>query len=201
MERKAIIIGGSPRRNGNTDYIASVFDNYLQQQNFSTRFISLPEMTYSSCIGCENCRIDKICTGLEDDLTPIYAELLSSQIWVLGTPVHNYNVSAWMKGFIDRLYCFYDFANTHPRAYSSRLEGKGIGCFIYGIAEQLTENDFGFAIEAMEKPLQALGINIISSYKFYGYFSKILKNDHQKIDQFKRQLDNDFKSKNNNFSL
>ncbi len=193
MKKKAVIIGGSPRKNGNTDYIASVFDDYLQGHNFETSFIRLPDMNFSSCTGCEKCRRDKICTGLEDDFTPIYPELLSSQIWVLGTPVHNYNVSAWLKGFIDRLYCFYDFADTHPRAYTSRLEGQGIYSFVYAIAEQLTEHDFGFTIEAMEKPLQALGIKVIGSYKFFGYFSKVLKQDHQRIQQFKQELDNDFK--------
>ncbi len=190
MERKAIIINGSPRENGNTDFVASVFDEYLTKHHFSTRIICLRDLNYSSCIGCEKCRTDKICTGLQDDLTLIYPELLSSQVWVLGTPVHNYNVSAWVKGFIDRLYCFYDFANTHPRAYSSRLEGKGFSSFLYGIAEQVTENDFGFTVEAMEKPLQALGIKIINSYKFYGYFSKTLKEDLEEVSKFKEELNN-----------
>lgn len=193
MQNKAIIISGSPRENGNTDFIATIFDEYLRKQQYITKTIFLRKLNYSSCKGCEKCRNDKICTGLKDDLSPIYEELLTSQLWIIGTPVHNYNVSAWIKGFIDRLYCFYNFSISHPRAYSSQLEEKNIYAFIYGIGEQMDEHDFGFTIEAMEQPLQALGVKVINSYKFFGYFSKTLKEDKYRLEQFKKELESDFK--------
>ena len=193
MEKKAVIISGSPRKDGNTDFIASLFRDYLQEQGYRCDRIFLRDLKYSSCTGCEKCRKGNICTGLQDDLTPVYRKLLDSQLWVVGTPVHNYNVTAWIKAFIDRLYCFYIFTSSHPRSYTSTLEGKNKKAFLYGIAEQTDEHDFGFTIEAMGRPLEALGLDVMGSYRFYGYFSKILKNDTRRIAEFMKELEEDFR--------
>lgn len=192
MERKAVVISGSPRPDGNTDFLATLFAGYFRDQDYLTKIIYLRNLNFSSCIGCEKCRNAQICAGLKDDLTPLYPELLSSELWVLGTPVHNYNVSAWMKAFIDRLYCFYHFTNEHPRAYTSQLADRNIHAFVYGIGEQLSEHDFGFTIEAMEKPLEALGISVVNSYKFFGYFAKTLREDSERLNSFQKQLNEDF---------
>ncbi|HOP62040.1 MAG TPA: flavodoxin family protein [Spirochaetota bacterium] len=186
---KSIIINGSPRKKGNTAYICGIAEEILQGKGYSTEILNLSEIEFSTCKGCEKCRRDEICTGLNDGLTGYYDTIKNADLWVLGTPVHNYNVTALMKAFIDRLYCFYDFTEEHPRGFSSRLSSKGIKAVIFGIGEQLSEEDFGFTIEAMEKPLTALGIEVIESFKFYGYFEPgSLKKDTGRIELFKNNF-------------
>ncbi|MFP4072099.1 MAG: NAD(P)H-dependent oxidoreductase [Desulfovibrionales bacterium] len=67
----------------------------------------------------------RICTGLLDVMTALYRPVIESRGLVLVCPTHNSNVTAWMKGFIDRLYCFYDFDKKLPGPWSSRLGGQG----------------------------------------------------------------------------
>ena len=182
---KSIIINGSPRKNGNTGFICRTISEILDSKGFTTDILNLSEIRFSTCTGCERCRKDKICTGLNDDLTRYYDLLANTDLWVLGSPVHNYNITALMKAFIDRLYCFYDFTDDHPRGFSSRLTSKGIKAVLFGIGEQLSKEDFGFTIEAMEMPLAALGVQVIESYRFYGYLEPgSLKKDIKRIEDF-----------------
>jgi len=135
------------------------------------------------------CRTDKACTGVTDDLTPIYDRLLAAGLWVVGSPVYNYNVTSWMKAFIDRLYCFYDYEDTHPRAWSSRLSGLGKHSIVVAVAEQLSDEDVGFAVEALTRPLDALGVSAIGSFLFRGYFGpNALKEDTDRVARFTGEI-------------
>jgi len=98
---------------------------------------------------------------------------------VLISPVHNYNVTAWMKSFIDRLYCFYDFTNTRPRDWSSRLAGQGRKAVIGAIAEQESMADMGMTLQAMRMPLEALGFEIVEEVAVLNIFDagKVKKDD------------------------
>ena len=38
-------------------------------------------------------------------------------------PINHYKITAWMKTFTDRLYCFYEFGEQRPGPWSCRLAG------------------------------------------------------------------------------
>jgi multimeric flavodoxin WrbA len=103
-------------------------------------------------------------------MSDLYGEILQAHGLVLVTPTHNYNVSVSMKAFIDRLYAFYDFADSRPRTWSSRLGGMGKKAVIAAVCEQMSPYDMGFALEAMERPLQALGYEIVGKLPVLGIF-------------------------------
>jgi multimeric flavodoxin WrbA len=102
----------------------------------------------------------------------VYPDILGSRGLVLACPTHNYNVTAWMKAFIDRLYCFYNFANTRPRQWSSNLDGQGRKAVIAAICEQENVKDMGFTLEAMRLPLEALGYEIVGELAVFRIFDK-----------------------------
>jgi multimeric flavodoxin WrbA len=105
-------------------------------------------------------------------MTLLYPRIEESPGLILISPVHNYNVTAWVKAFIDRLYCFLDFADTRPRAWSSRLAGQGRKAIIGAIAEQEEKKDMGFALEAMRLPLQAFGYEIMAEFPVLRLFDR-----------------------------
>ena len=165
-------VSGSPRRNGNSDVILKTIIAGISQCNVSADYLNLTELQFQGCIGCERCRKDKICTGLTDGMSLIYEAVVSSRGLVLVSPTHNYNITSWMKAFIDRLYCFYDFADNRPRSWSSRLAGQGRKAVIAAVCEQETQADMGFTLEAMQKPLEALGYEIIGKLAVFKIFDK-----------------------------
>jgi len=160
-------ISGSPRRGGNSDII---LDNILKGAGVSSEIIYLSDIDFSPCVGCEQCRMDKNCTRFEDDLTPLYGVLQEAMGLVLVSPVHNYNITSWMKAFIDRLYCFYDFDDERPRGWSSRLAGQGRFAAFATVAEQMEEEDLGVTMEALRMPIEAFGYEIAGELQVMGKF-------------------------------
>ena len=163
-------VSGSPRRDGNSDSVLAAILAGASEQGADSEGMYLSGMEMSSCIGCERCRKDKVCTQFEDDLTPYYPMIGRAAGIVLVTPVYNYNMTSWMKAFIDRLYCFYDFDNERPRGWSSRLAGQGKAAALAIVAEQVNPKDLGVTLEAMRLPMEALGYRIAGEVTVPGVF-------------------------------
>lgn len=174
-------IEGSPRKKGNSHKMLQAILEGAREIETSINEVHLRDLKYDPCVGCEICRKEKACRRFEDDMTGLYPLIEESKGLVLISPVHNYNVTAWMKAFIDRMYCYYNFEDTRPRAWSSRLAGQGRKAIIGAIAEQNDKKDMGFTIEAMRMPLEALGYEIVAELPVLRLFDKGIIAEHQEI--------------------
>ena len=164
--------GGSPRKGGNSDILLSHVLKGVRQKGIQADRLHLRDFRYQGCIGCEQCRKDKICTGLKDGMSLVYPALVESRGLVLVSPTHHYNVTAWMKAFVDRLYCFYDFDDNRPRGWSSRLAGQGRKAVVAAVCEQESKADMGFTLDAMRLPLEALGYEVIGALAVFSIFDR-----------------------------
>ena len=165
-------IGGSPRHGGNSDTLLGSILAGAAPAGLTTEALHLRDHQLQGCIGCEQCRTTGICTGLRDGMTVIYPAVIAAQALVLVSPTHNYNLTSWMKAFIDRLYCFYQFDDERPRGWSSRLAGQGRKAVLAAVCEQQDERDMGFTLPAMRRPLEALGYEIVGELAVVGIFDR-----------------------------
>ena len=183
MTPNILLVSGSPRKGGNSDCIVEKLSESLTEKN-PTEIVHLRDYTFSSCIGCEKCRKDKVCTGLKDGMQLLYPKIIKSLGLILVSPTHHYNITSWMKAFIDRMYCFYNFGNGVPRSWSSRLSGQERKAAIIAVCEQENKEDMGFTLEAMSRPLQAFGYKIVDELAIYGIFKKAgVREDGQIMDR------------------
>ena len=180
---KILGTGGSPRRGGNTDILLGRILGGAEKEGISTEAIHLRDYQYQPCIGCEGCRKDNRCTGHNDGMQLLYPKIVESCGLVMISPTHNYNVTAWIKAFIDRLYCFYSYTDDHPRGWSSKLAGQGRKAIIGAIGEQTDpEEAIGLTMQAMRLPLSALGYEIIGELPVIGIFHKgRIKDDEETL--------------------
>lgn len=165
-------VEGSPRKGGNSDVLLRRIISGVKQMKMEATAVHLRDYRFDPCLGCEQCRSHKRCTRLNDGMQLIYPHIRSCRGLVLACPTHNYNVTAWMKAFIDRLYCFYDFADTRPRAWSSRLAGQNRMAVLCAVCEQTGKADMGYTLEAMRLPLVALGYEIVGELPVFGVFDR-----------------------------
>ena len=169
---KVLGIGGSPRKGGNSDRLLTHILKGVRENKIIADSLQLRDFQYQGCIGCERCRKDKICTGLKDGMCLIYPNIFESQGLILVSPTHNYNITAWMKAFIDRLYCFYIFDDNRPRGWSIQLADQGRKAVLAAVCEQENKDDMGFTLDAMRLPLKALGYEIIGELPVFSIFDK-----------------------------
>ena len=172
IEPGILAVGASPRKGGNSDILIRHVSAGARTAGIETEEIQLRDLSFSPCIGCEQSRRTGECSRFDDDMVGIYPKIMASRGLFLISPVHNYNVTAWMKAFIDRLYCFYDFSEPRPGKWTSRLAGQGRKAVVCAVCEQTDREDMGFTLEAMQRPLEALGYEILQTFPVLGIFDK-----------------------------
>ena len=94
---------GSPRKNGNTNYL---LDRFLEQAiSFGAETVKIPvaEKKITPCLGCNNCMKTGQCVIQDDDMfAEMYPLLQKADVIVAATPVFFYGPSAQLKALIDR---------------------------------------------------------------------------------------------------
>ncbi|MGM0770768.1 MAG: flavodoxin family protein [Halobacteriota archaeon] len=169
---KILGVGGSPRKNGNTDILLDRFLKGAESEGAEIKKVQLRDYSIEFCIGCEACRKAGTCTQFHDGMNLLYSDIESSDGLILGSPTYNYNITASMKGFIDRLYPFYEFSGERPGPYSSKLAEHDRKALVFTVCEQVKVEEMGFTLEALGMPLEALGYEIMEKFLATGCFSK-----------------------------
>lgn len=165
-------ISGSPRAGGNTDTLLRAILAGADAEGAETEAVYLRDYAIHPCTGCERCRRDLTCTRFLDGMHLLYPKIEAADGIILGSPTYNYNITPEMKAFIDRLYPYYRFSDERPGPYSSFFIGKDRHALVFSVAEQETDSERGFAIEAMQRPLEALGFTVADTLPAEGYFKK-----------------------------
>lgn len=172
--KKILGVGGSPRKGGNSDILLKFILKGAAGNGATVEGIQLRGYQFQSCTGCERCRKDKRCTGLQDGMQLIYPKVQETKGLIMVSPIHNYNVSALMKSFIDRLYSFYNFSGERPGFWSSQLSGQERRAIIAVVGEQTTLQGGGadLALAVMRRSIEALGYEVIDELPVLGIFHK-----------------------------
>jgi len=97
---RVLCVSGSPRREGNTDYLLKMLVGELGGE-----IIRLADCHFAHCTACWNCRETGRCVFNDDMTAKVVPRLLASDAVVLGSPIFFNNVTADMKAFMDRTWC------------------------------------------------------------------------------------------------
>jgi len=101
-------INGSPRPEGNTAKFVQEVLAGAAEAGAETRMFHLGKMRISPCLACMKCKKNAEC-AVKDDMQQIYEAIEAAEtpkVLVLGTPIYFDHISAQMKTWIDRLYCY-----------------------------------------------------------------------------------------------
>lgn len=120
---KIVNLLGSPRSAGNSSTIANHLLKTAKELGAETTTYELNRLTYRGCQACYACKTGREDCVLNDDLTEVLAAVQGADAVVLATPVYYGDVTAQLKGFIDRTFSYLvpDYiSNDKP----SRLSAK-----------------------------------------------------------------------------
>ncbi len=103
---KVVSILGSPRRGKNSASIANRFTETAASLGADIRTFELNRLTFRGCQGCYACKRDYDRCILKDDLTQVLDAVQEADLVLLASPVYFGDVTAQMKGFLDRTYSY-----------------------------------------------------------------------------------------------
>ena len=100
---KILIITGSPRKNGNSNFLVDNFIKGAQEKGHQIfRFDSAFKKVHP-CIACNKCGMNGDCI-FNDDFNYVRENLVDSDMVVFATPMYYFGISAQIKTVIDRFY-------------------------------------------------------------------------------------------------
>lgn len=103
---KIVSLLGSPRPGGNSAAITNRFTETAAGLGAETRIFQLNRLNYKGCQGCYACKKGLDRCVLNDDLAEVLTAVQEADVVVLASPVYYGDVTAQLKGFIDRSYSY-----------------------------------------------------------------------------------------------
>lgn len=105
MNKKIVILNGSPRKKGNTSALISAFTQGAQEAGNTVTTFHLDSMNIHGCKGCMagGKNPDHPCTQ-KDDMDVIYPAYKEADIVVLASPLYFWNLSGQLHTAFDRLF-------------------------------------------------------------------------------------------------
>lgn len=104
---KLVIVNGSPRSGGNSDFISSEMQSHCAELNIKASSIVLREKEINFCTGCDICHNPGNKCSIKDQFSEhVFYEILEADALFLVSPVYQGGVTGIMKNFMDRCEMF-----------------------------------------------------------------------------------------------
>ncbi|MFO7965485.1 MAG: NAD(P)H-dependent oxidoreductase [Desulfobacterales bacterium] len=100
-------LNGSPRKNGNTEYLVNTFLSEAEALGAHTRLVKVCDKKIEPCRELMVCEKKGFCPLRDDMETDIYPLMRAADIIVIGTPIFFYSTTAQLKALIDRSQTFW----------------------------------------------------------------------------------------------
>ena len=105
MQKKIVILNGSPRKNGNTSMLAAAFTKGAEEAGHTVTSFFLDGMHIGGCKGCFGGHSSRECPCVQqDDMVQIYPVVKEADVVVLATPLYYWNMSGQLRTAVDRLF-------------------------------------------------------------------------------------------------
>ena len=102
---KALVLMGSPRKNGNTAALLKPFCKEVEDGGAEVETVWLYDKDIRPCVACRSCQRDWSVFGCaqQDDVQEIFDKVLTCDLLVLATPIYSWYCTPPMKALLDRL--------------------------------------------------------------------------------------------------
>lgn len=101
MNKKVLVLAGSPRKGGNSDLLCDEFIRGTTEAGNTAEKVYLQNLKISPCLACYGCRGTGKCVQM-DDMEKLLEKMIDADVIVLATPVYFYSMDGQMKTMIDR---------------------------------------------------------------------------------------------------
>lgn len=153
MNRKILLLNGSPRKNGNTSRLSDAFIKGARTAGHDVHKFNVVEMNIHPCIGCLDGGRDKEspCTQ-KDGMEEIYPVFMKADILVFASPLYCWSFTAQMKTVIDRF-----FAVTEAMSDGTNYQTPRKDCLLLIAAEGSEKENFMPVVDYYRSMLGFLG--------------------------------------------
>jgi putative NADPH-quinone reductase len=111
---KIVVLTGSPRKNGNTTFLADNFIKGAKEAGHSVFRFDAAFQKVEGCTACNSCGMNGTCV-LEDDFETLRPRIIEASMVVFVTPMYYFGISSQLKKVIDRFYAINGQIKGNPK--------------------------------------------------------------------------------------
>ena len=153
---------GSPRADGVTDAVVREVIRGAEDAGADSAVFHIGLLHISGCHACLKCRETGQCVQ-DDDMRPLFGQLMNADAIVLGTPIYFYYMTAQMKAFTDRLFSVID------RGFTPRFGRKPTVLVVTQGADD--PRLFTSQLQSMREAWRIAGLDVADTVQASGYES------------------------------
>ena len=132
MNKKIVILNGSPRKTGNTSALVKSFTEGAESAGNTVTEFFLDGMNIHGCKGCFGGHSSKACPCVQqDDMNQIYPAVRDCDVIILASPLYYWNMCGQIRTAIDRLFALEEsdgnLLRGHGRASALLMAAEGHG--------------------------------------------------------------------------
>ncbi|WP_225764254.1 flavodoxin family protein [Inquilinus sp. Marseille-Q2685] len=125
---KVLILSSSPRREGNSAVLAGAVAAGLAEAGHVAETAHLADEIGAFLRDCRQCRRPDGSCAIDDGYRSLFLDrFLAADGLVLATPIYWYGMSAQLKAFFDRMFCYVAASYPESESVKARMTGKRIG--------------------------------------------------------------------------
>jgi len=128
---KAFILSSSPRRNGNSAILAAAARDGLIEAGHDAEIFHAADFLEHFLRDCRACRkADGEC-AIPDGFRDVFLNsYIPAHGFIAATPIYWYGVSAQLKAFFDRTFCYCAASYPHSGEIVAGIKGKRVGLLL-----------------------------------------------------------------------
>lgn len=132
MNKRIVILNGSPRRKGNTSALVREFTRGAEEAGNTVTEFFLDRMDIHGCKGCFGGHSGRACLCVQkDDMAQIYPAVKDCHVVVLASPLYYWNMSGQLRTAVDRLFALEEgegnLLRGNGRASALLMAAEGCG--------------------------------------------------------------------------
>lgn len=131
MSRRILVLSTSPRRDGNSQRLAAAFLEGARGAGHQAELLNVNDYIGHFLGDCRRCRgADGFCT-LDDRYRELFEQhFLPAAAVAFATPIYWYGVSAQLKAFFDRSFCYYAASCPDSAKVIEAMSGKRLALLL-----------------------------------------------------------------------
>ena len=158
-DMKAMLINGSPRKNGNTSELVRIFNDRIEDK-VDIDTISIFEMDIKGCTNCGACQKNVLvshCT-VKDDMSSLYDMFIGSDLIILASPIYMWQMTPCTLAFLNRLHCL---CQSSDFKYNEMAGKKMILLLTMGAEKEVAD----FAVNGMKEFCEFFSIDYLGDVR------------------------------------
>lgn len=170
---RALLINGSPRKNGNTARLLAGVAEGAASEGVQTEIADLYDLHYCGCTSCFACKLRNARTcgvcAVGDELRPLLEKAVGADIVVIGSPVYFSDLTGMVRSFMERFLfpnLSYDL-DAEGRRVPFRLRKRTAMLYTMNVPEQIF-TQAGYDV-LLGRSAQIMRQNFGSCEEFYAF--------------------------------